>query len=268
MTPLLEAHGVDVRIGDAHILHGCDLVASAGELVAIVGPNGAGKSTLARAVAGMQRTAAGDVRWDGTDVARLRGRRLALMRAFVPQRPRVPDGITVRQAVEIGRSPHIRPFGRPTRRDHEIVEASLARTGALDLVDRSLSTLSGGELQRVTFAVALAQEAPALIADEPTAHLDLGASATLAKLMRALADEGLAVLLVVHDLALAAAIADRVVVVSAGRTVADGPAHEVLGRETLATVWNVNAGLEADEHGHTALRVDWLGEPIPEEAPR
>jgi len=259
--PLLQATGVQVQIGEARILHHADLTVSRGELVAVVGPNGAGKSTLARAVAGMQKLAGGEVRWDGEELKKLRGRRLALLRAFVPQRPRVPEGIDVRQAVEIGRSPHIKPLARPTSKDRAAVERSLERAGATELAERRLHTLSGGELQRVQVAVALAQEAPALIADEPTAHLDLGASATLAKLLRSLADEGLAVVLVVHDLALAAAIADRVVVVSDGRTVADGPAEDVLDRRTLRDVWHVEAGLEADHHGHTALRVDWLGAP-------
>jgi iron complex transport system ATP-binding protein len=257
--PLLEARDVRVRIGDTPILHGADLTVERGSLVALVGPNGAGKSTLARAVAGMQRLAGGTVHWDGHDVASLRGRRLARLRAFVPQRPRVPAGITVRQAVEIGRSPHIRPLGRPTRRDRDAVERALRRAAAEDLAERHLTTLSGGELQRVQIAVALAQEAPALIADEPTAHLDLGAAAAVARLLRSLADEGLAVLLVVHDLGLAAAIADTVVVLADGRTVAAGPAEQVLDRERLADVWRVDAALEADDAGRTALRVDWLG---------
>jgi iron complex transport system ATP-binding protein len=257
-TPLLEARDVEVRIGEAHILKGADLTVDRGSLVAIVGPNGAGKSTFARAVAGMQKLSAGTVLWDGTDVRRLRGRKLAMLRAFVPQRARVPDGVDVRQAVEIGRSPHIRPLARPTRADHEAVDRALERAGAADLADRRLSTLSGGELQRVQIAVALAQEAPALIADEPTAHLDLGASATLARLLRALADEGLGVVLVVHDLALASAIADTVVVMSEGRTVAAGPGEEVLDTGRLSEVWHVDAALHTGDDGRTALRVDWL----------
>ena len=121
------------------------------------------------------------------------------------------------------------------------------------------STLSGGELQRVQVAVALAQEAPALIADEPTAHLDLGAAAAVARLLRDLADDGLAIVLGVHDLALAAAVADRVLVMAGGRSVANGPGRpRCSGAKRLAEVWRVDAALETDAHGHTALRVAWL----------
>lgn len=259
---MLEVREARVKIGDATILHTADLTVAHGRLVALVGPNGAGKSTLARAAAGLQRTAAGTVRWSGEDVRKLRGRRLARIRAFIPQRSRVPDGVRVRDAVAIGRSPHVGPFQRETRADREAVDRAMARTGVGDLAERLLSTLSGGELQRVQIAVALAQEAPALIADEPTSHLDLGASASVAQLLRGLADDGLAVLLVVHDLALAAAVADEIVVMSQGRTVAAGPATDVLDRERLADVWDVDAELEAGTAGRTALHVSWLGKAL------
>lgn len=256
---LLEVAGARLRIGEATILAGADLVLEPGLLVAVVGPNGAGKSTLVRVAAGLQRLSEGAVRWEGTDVARLRGRRLALLRAYVPQRSQVPDGVSVREAVRLGRAPHLRPLARMGRHDHEAVEVALERTGVEGLGDRRLTTLSGGELQRVQIAVALAQGAPALIADEPTSHLDLGAASEMARLLRGLADDGMAVLLVVHDLALAAAVADVVVVMSEGRSVAAGLPSVVLDRERLARVWHVDAALETSGPGHTALHVAWLG---------
>jgi len=258
-APLLDAREVAVEIGGRPILHAADLRVGTGELVAIVGPNGAGKSTFARAVAGLQRTAGGSVRWSGVDVAQLSGRQLAQLRAFVPQRSRVPEGVSVRDAVRIGRSPHVKPLGRLTRADHDAVERAIARAGVERFAERKLTTLSGGELQRVQIAVGLAQEAPLLLADEPTSHLDLGATATLAKLLRGLTADGLAVVLVVHDLSLAAAVADRVVVIARGRSVASGPPAEVLVRERLADVWQVDAALETRPDGHTALHVAWLG---------
>jgi len=256
---LLEASDVRVTIGGTPILHGADLGLDRGKLVAIVGPNGAGKSTLVRAVAGLQRLAGGAVRWNGRDIGRLRGRRLARTRAFVPQRGRVPAGVTVRQAVGIGRSPHVGPLQRPGRADRAAVQAALERTHIDGFADRPLTTLSGGELQRVQLAVALAQEAPVLLADEPTSHLDLGAAVDMARLLRGLADEGLGVVLVAHDLALASAIADEVVVMSGGRTVAAGAAADVLESRRLRAVWDVDAALDLDGGGRTALRVDWLG---------
>ncbi len=258
-TPALRAQGVSVRIGETQILSSADVTLEYGKLVALVGPNGAGKSTLARAIAGIQPMTDGDVRWNGREVGQMRGRELALTRAFVPQRALVPPGVTVNDAVTIGRSVHVRPWQRPGKDDRDAVSDALERAGVTHFRDRHLSTLSGGELQRVQVAVALAQQARVLMADEPTASLDLGATVTIAKLLRSLADEGYAVLLVVHDLSLATAVADEVVVLSEGRTVASGVPLEVLSREMLQRVWGVDASLEAAGGGRTALQVDWLG---------
>jgi iron complex transport system ATP-binding protein len=254
----LEVSGAEVRIGDKQILRGADLAVDAGQLVAVVGPNGAGKSTLARAAAGLQKLSGGSVRWDGVDVGAIRARRLALIRAYIPQRPRVPEGVVVREAVLIGRSPHLRPLERLGAHDRDAAEQAMERAGVLAFADRPLTTLSGGELQRVQIAIGLAQEAPVLMADEPTSALDLGATSAMARLLRGLADDGLAVVLVVHDLALAAAVADEVVVLSDGRSVATGPPHEVLHDQQLRDVWHVDAELEADGRGRTALHVRWL----------
>jgi iron complex transport system ATP-binding protein len=259
-APLLEVAGLRVRLGGRDVVTHADLVLRPGRLVAVVGPNGAGKSTIVRAAAGLLRPAAGDVRWGGEDVRRVGPRRLARLRAFVPQRPEVPAGITAHEAVMIGRSAHVGPLRRAGAADRAAVARALERAAAGDLAGRQLVTLSGGELQRVQLAVGLAQGAPALLADEPTSALDLGATATMARLLRALADEGLGVVLVVHDLALASAIADEVVVVEAGRTVARGAPDAVLTPERLARTWGVDALLRADEDGRTALHVGWLAD--------
>lgn len=257
-TPALSATGVQVKIGDKQIIHHADLKLEAGKLVALVGPNGAGKSTLARTIAGIQSISAGEVRWFDKDVAAMKGRELALTRAFVPQRALVPAGVTVRDAVTIGRSVHIRPWQRPGAADRDAIEQAMARTGVSVLSERNLTTLSGGEMQRVQIAVALAQNAPVLMADEPTSHLDLGATVSIAKLLRGLADEGYAVLLVVHDLSLAAAVSDEVVVMSDGRSVASGEPLKTLTREQLSEVWGVSASLEVSGDERTALHVAWL----------
>jgi iron complex transport system ATP-binding protein len=256
---VLEVVGAEVRIGDKQILHGADLSVDPGRLVAVVGPNGAGKSTLARAAAGLQKLSGGSVLWNGESIRSIRSRKLAQTRAFIPQRARVPEGIVVREAVLIGRSPHLRPLERLGAGDRRAAEWAMERTGVLQFADRDLVTLSGGELQRVQIAIGLAQEAPVLMADEPTSALDLGATSMMAKLLRGLADDGLAVVLVVHDLALAAAVADEVIVISEGRSVACGPPSEVLVPSMLESVWHVSAELETDGLGRTALHVRWLG---------
>ncbi len=258
---MLEVRDAVVRFGAVEVLHGASLAVAPGQLVALVGPNGAGKSTLARAAAGLQPLTSGSVSWGGTDIGAINRRALARQRAFIPQRITVPAGVRVADAVALGRAPHLSPLSGPRAHDREAVAGAMARARVSDLSDRLLTTLSGGELQRVQLAVALAQEAPALLADEPTAHLDLGAAALLAQLLRALADDGLAVVLVIHDLALAAAVADEVVVLSQGRTVARGSGAEVLRPELLHDVWGVDASLESARAGRTALHVSWLKEP-------
>jgi iron complex transport system ATP-binding protein len=260
----LEARGVEVEIGGTPILRGADLLVHSGELVAIVGPNGAGKSTLVRAVSGLQKPAAGSVLWSGREVREMRGRELARVRAFVPQRMPVPAGISVREAVAIGRSSHLRPLSRLTGADRAGIEGAMERAGVGRFAERTLTTLSGGELQRVQVAIGLAQGAPVLIADEPTSQLDLGATIGVATLLRELVDDGLTALVVVHDLALAAAVADRAVIVSEGCTVAAGVPAEVLSAERLAETWGADARL-TEHDGRTALHVAWVrpsGEPL------
>lgn len=258
MSAVLTAHGVHVAIGEKTIVEDASIELQRGRLTAIVGPNGAGKSTLVRGIAGIQKIAAGQVKWSGKPVEQMRGRELALTRAFVPQRALVPPGVRVHEAVAIGHSVHVRPWQRLGGEGRAQIDRAMQRAGVAEFADRLLTTLSGGEMQRVQIAVALAQAAPVLIADEPTSALDLGATVSMAKLLRALADDDLAVLLVVHDLALAAAVADEVVVMSGGRTIATGPAAEVLTPERLREVWGVEASLDVSADEHTALRVSWL----------
>ncbi len=255
--PLLEASGVEVEIAGNRILEGVDLNLSRGELVAVVGPNGAGKSTFARAACGLQKATAGRIVWEGRPIGELKGRELASVRAFIPQRPQVPAGVTVEDAVSIGRTSHFGPFRGSSAADREAIARAQSKARVEALSDRLLTTLSGGELQRVQIAVALAQDAPALVADEPTAQLDLGAIAEVSRLLRGLVDQGFGILLIVHDLALAAAVADRVTVLSEGRSIATGTPFEVLTPQLISEVWGVEAELISRD-GRSALHVGWL----------
>lgn len=256
-APLLEARAVRVQLGGRVIVEQADLAVRAGQIVAIVGPNGAGKSTLARAIVGLQSASGGSIDWHGRALGDWSRRELARVRAFVPQRAPVPIGLTARDAVRMGRAPHLGALRRPGASDAAAVDRAIERTGIAPLADRPLTTLSGGELQRVRLAVALAQEASTIVLDEPTASLDLGAAAEMGRLLRRLAFEALGILVVVHDLALAAAIADEVVIVDQGRTVAAGPPGRVLTRQRLADTWGAVAVLDVDG-GSTSLHVNWL----------
>jgi iron complex transport system ATP-binding protein len=190
-------------------------------------------------------------------LADLKGRELSRLRAFVPQRAQVPNGVTVTDAVRIGRSAHLKPLQGFSAEDRDAIASAISRTGMDGFEARLLSTLSGGEMQRVQIAVGLAQGAPVLVADEPTAQLDLGATASVSRLLRELVADGLGVVLIVHDLALAAAIADRVVVMSDGKTTATGTPAEVLQSQLIADVWGVEAELVRHQ-GRSGLHVEWL----------
>jgi len=255
-APELEACGLSVRLGRTQALDAVNCRIGPG-WTAVVGPNGAGKSTLLRALAGLQAPSAGTVRLDGVDLHRLTPRQRARSMAWLAQGADHPAELTVRETVLLGRLPHLGLFGQPTGDDEAAVDRALAATGCADKADARLQTLSGGERQRVLLARALACEAPVLLMDEPTAHLDPTHQVALARLSRHLATTR-TVVTVLHDLSLALA-ADRVLLLQAGRLAAqaspDDPAlHRSLQQAfggalhitRLGARWVVHAALDGD----------------------
>jgi len=215
-----------------------------GELLGLVGPNGSGKTTLIRAVTGVVQPLAGEVRIAGQDAARLPQRELARKVAVVPQDPRLPEAFTALDAVLMGRTPHLRLLQAEGPADLEAARRAMIATDTWSLRDRPIGELSGGERQRVVVARALAQEAPLLLLDEPTAHLDIGHQAAVLDLMLALCrSEGKAVLAAVHDLTLAAQYCHRLVMLDRGVIVAQGEPHEVLRAELLERVYQARVSV-------------------------
>lgn len=215
-------------------VEGVDLELGGGRHTCIVGPNGAGKSTLLRLMLGLLTPDRGRVLLWGRPVAEWSRRALARRAGVVAQEPPPRFPMPVREFVEMGRHPHLRPWQRLGPADRRAVERALARTALTELADRPISALSGGELQRTKLARALAQEPRLLLLDEPTAHLDLGHGVRIFGLVdRLVREEGLSAVTVTHDLGLAGRFADRVVLLSAGRVVADGEARHVLAPDHL-----------------------------------
>jgi iron complex transport system ATP-binding protein len=237
--PIVDVRAASFAYGATPALEGVSLVARAGEFVGLLGPNGAGKSTLVRLVAGLSAPAAGEVRLAGLDPFRAPRRHVARVCALVPQEPRVGWPFTVREAVMMGRAPRQGLLAVATRFDRGAVEGALAACDLVHLADRRLDALSGGERRRVFFARALAQEPRVLLLDEPTAFLDLGHQVAAMQMARVAARGGLCVVAVLHDLNLAAAACDRVVVLSGGRVVAEGPPAAVLTEDRVRDVWGV-----------------------------
>ncbi|MFD9356637.1 ABC transporter ATP-binding protein [Streptomyces sp. NPDC060031] len=222
---------------DGHtLLHGVDLIARPGETVGVVGPNGSGKTTLLRCVYGALRPAAGRVLLDGVDVAELGVKDRARRVAVVPQDAGGTFGLTVREVVAMGRSPHKRFWEQDGPDDARRVAEALETVGAAGFAARRFEELSGGERQRALVARALVQDAGLLALDEPTNHLDIRYQLEILALVRSLPATGL---LVLHDLNLAAAFCDRLYVVRDGRVAASGTPDAVLTEELLREVYGV-----------------------------
>jgi iron complex transport system ATP-binding protein len=230
MSLALEAARATYEVGGRALVEDADVRVEHGSVLAIVGPNGAGKSTLLRLLAGELEPTAGEVRVLGRRVADWRARELARVRAVMPQQTVLQFAFTAGEVVAMGRSPH-RDDG------HGPVERALARTETTALVPRSFPTLSGGEQARVTLARVLAQEPAILLLDEPTASLDVRHQELALRLARRLAEEGKAVVAVLHDLNAAAAYADEIAVLKHGRVVAHGPPWLVLTEDVLHDVF-------------------------------
>jgi iron complex transport system ATP-binding protein len=237
--PIVDVRDVSFAYGRSPALDGVSLAARAGEFVGLLGPNGAGKSTLVRLVAGLAAPRAGSVRLAGLDPAHAPRRHVARVCALVPQEPRIAWPFTVREAVMMGRAPRQGLLAVATRFDRGAVEGALVACDLVHLADRRLDALSGGERRRVFFARALAQEPRVLLLDEPTAFLDLAHQVAVMGMAQLAARGGLCVVAVLHDLNLAAAACDRVVVLSRGRVVAEGPPPAVLTEARVREVWGV-----------------------------
>ncbi|WP_345964374.1 ABC transporter ATP-binding protein [Streptomyces sp. BRB040] len=252
-TPRLRGHelsatGVTVAYDGVDVVHDAGVRLRPGEVTVLVGPNGSGKSTLLRTVARLQRARTATIGIDGTiDALALTSREFSRHVALLTQGRPTPGGLTVRDVVEFGRYPYRGRWGRPDPDGPAAVDRALALTGVTELADRGADHLSGGQLQRVWLASCLAQETGVLLLDEPTTYLDLRYQVELLDLVRDLADDhGIAVGVVLHDLDQAAAIADRITLLEAGRIVADGPPEDVLTPERLTAVYGIRIDVDTD----------------------
>ncbi|MCH7786279.1 MAG: ABC transporter ATP-binding protein [Chloroflexi bacterium] len=226
---------------DTRILNGLYLDANEGELVGIVGPNGAGKSTLLRLISGVLKAAEGRVSVNGTDLASLKPAQRARLVSVVPQNPQLPLHFKLLDLVLMGRNPHLRLMEWEGGRDLEISRKAMELTDTWRLADRLVGTLSGGERQRGVVAMALAQEAPVLLLDEPTSSLDLAHQTGIMDLVRDVQRQrGGTIVVAMHDLTLAAQYSDRLIMLAEGRSYAEGSPKSVLTRENISRVYGTN----------------------------
>lgn len=237
MGVVLQAVNVSYRVGSKCLVHSVSLSLEAGQLLALIGPNGAGKSTLLGLLAGDLSPSAGKVLLDGKPLAAFSAAELALRRAVMPQRTFLSFAFTVEEVVRMGRYPHLARPGAHGR-DRAVVEEAMVNTEIQALRDRTYPTLSGGEKARVTLARVLVQETPLVFLDEPTSHLDPRHQHLVMKLVRQLANAGGTIIVVLHDINLAAMYADQIAVLREGHLAARGQPWEVLEPELLADVFH------------------------------
>lgn len=229
--PALDCRGVGVVYRGVRILDDVDICLSKGEWLGLIGPNGAGKSTMLRAIAGLLAHEGSIELSDGrrpgpTDIA------------LVPQTPVMPPGMTVVEYVLLARTAHLGWLSRESSQDYDIVRSALVTLDLSDFADRQMTSLSGGEAQRVVVARALAQQAPIMLLDEPTSALDVGHQSVVLDLVEQLrSSEGISVIAAMHDLTSAARFADRLALLEAGRLVADGPPGGVLEEQRLSDIY-------------------------------
>ena len=253
MDPLIAARGLSFTYPGASspTLQAVDLELRSGELLGVVGPNGSGKTTLLRLLLGVLTPGAGSVTIQQQDAASWDPRALARTVGVVVQREEPAFPIRAAQAVQLGRYPHLPPFGAPRAADRAAVARALARADVTHLAERWVASLSGGEWQRVRVARALAQEPRALVLDEATANLDIRHEMDVFELVSTLVrEEGVGALMVTHHVNLAARFADRIMVLDGGRVVAAGAPAQALTKAVLQRVFDWPVAM-----------TDWRGAP-------
>lgn len=247
----LIADNIHVELGGKTVLSGLDFELAMGEVTVIVGPNACGKSTLLRSLARLLQPSRGQVVLDGSDIHKMPAKQLARRLGLLPQSAEAPAGLTVCGLAARGRTPHQGPFRPWTRADQEAVDKALKATGMAHLADRPIDTLSGGQRQRAWLSLALAQETDLLLLDEPTTYLDLPHQIEILDLVRKLNREnGRTIAMVLHDINLAARVADRIVGMKDGRIETEGSPAEVVTPDWMEKLFGLKCVVIPDPlHG-------------------
>jgi iron complex transport system ATP-binding protein len=246
---VLEATALSIGYEGRVVAAGIDLAVRRGEVLCLLGPNGAGKTTLFKTLLGLIPPLGGEVTIDGRPIGALGRSELALAMAYVPQAQVMEFAYTVLDLVLMGRTAHLGPFSAPGRRDHERAHAALADLGIADLALAEANRISGGQRQLCLVARALAQDAPLLVMDEPTASLDLGNRLLVLARVKALSSQGYGVVFSTHDPDQARELASSVAVIAHGRLAAYGPPDDTLTGPILSAVYGVEVTVERTESG-------------------
>ncbi|MYX27615.1 ATP-binding cassette domain-containing protein [Streptomyces sp. SID8381] len=258
MSARLSARDITLRYGDRVVATRLSLDIPDGAFTAVVGPNACGKSTLLRSLVRLLRPAEGRVELDGREVGTYPSKELARQVGFLPQDPLAPEDVKVRQLVARGRYPHQSLLKLWSERDEDAVTGAMAAAGVTDLADRPVQELSGGQRQRVWIAMALAQETPYLLLDEPTSFLDITHQYQLLCLLAELRDQGRTVIAVLHDINQACRFADHLVAMRDGRVVAEGRPADIVDAALIKDVFDLPSVIVPDPVTATPMVVPTL----------
>ncbi|MGI5350395.1 ABC transporter ATP-binding protein [Streptomyces sp. CA-250714] len=250
----LRADSLHLAYDDRLVIRDLDLAVPEGRITAIVGPNACGKSTLLRALARLLTPREGVVRLDGEEIRSMPTRLLAQRLGILPQSPVAPEGLTVKDLVTRGRSPHQTWWRQWSKADERAVAEALAATGTTDLAERAVDELSGGQRQRAWIAMAVAQGTPVLLLDEPTTYLDLAHQIDVLDLVVDLnRNEGRTVVMVLHDLNQACRYADHLIALKDGRTVGEGRPSDVITASAVEDIFGLSCEVTTDPVSSTPL---------------
>lgn len=247
MEAILKGNRISVAYEKKIIIEPMDIQIPRGCITSIIGPNGCGKSTLLKALARMIPLESGCVYLDGESLAKMPILKAAQKMAVLPQNPQAPGGLTVSELAAYGRYPHQKGFGRLKEKDWEIIHWALRITGMEEFKDRNIDALSGGQRQRAWIAMALAQDTPFILLDEPTTYLDMAHQLEVLELLKELnKTQGKTIALVIHDLNLAARFSDWMIAMKKGKVLYEGTAEEVMCREVMREIFALDARIEKD----------------------
>ena len=251
----LAIHDLSVGFGDRPVLNEVTVSFFTGSLIGLIGPNGAGKTTLLRSIIGTQTLDRGRIQWNESDLHELDRRTIAQNIAYLPQGGVCHWPLTVEHLVSLGRLPHQSPWQKQSAEDRRVISDAMTETDVAALAQRTVTTLSGGERMRVLLARALATSPEMLLADEPVASLDPYHQLQVMTLLQSMARRGVGIIVVLHDLTLAARFCDRLVLLSECRVIGDGTPEDVLSAENLAASYRVTV-LRGTENGEPFI-VPW-----------
>lgn len=254
----IEIKNLQAAYEDRIIIPHADLVIPEGKITMLIGQNGCGKSTLLKTIARILPARKGEVLLDGKNIKKMAQKEIARKMAVLPQSPIVPEGISVKDLVGYGRFPYQKPMSGLSRKDHEIVDWAMEKTGVYDLKDRKVEELSGGQRQRVWIALSLAQKTEILLLDEPTTYLDMAHQIDILELLKRLnEEEGATIVMVIHELNHASKFAHHIVGMKEGRILFEGKPGDVITKENLRDLYEIEATLLEDGENTYPVCIDY-----------